>query len=388
MAYFRYDNSIANTSGQAIQGVSIAVLTQPANTVNQPGSPLATLFAASTSNSNTITAATWFGGQLTVTFGTTPSSDVIAGSYISLLSVNPTAFNGIYQVFSVSGNTVVLVALTNPGTYVSGGTVATSALPNPTFSDSNGNYFFYTTAGIYTVQVYDVLNRIPTIVFPDQNVVAGAANGSVTSVAMTMDGTIFAASVSGSPITAAGTFTPSLNTVTANYILAGPTGGSAAAPTYRALVASDLPANLPYVTSVAVACTVPSYLTATVSGSPVTTNGTITVALSANSQTANTFLAGAVSGGASTPVYRTIAQPDLPTLNGTVTLTGTTSQAVTFSTSFNSTPTVVVTPTSDTTATGPYWVVATVSGFTVFLHTQTSPPVTVAFNYVVFPHTS
>jgi len=50
----------------------------------------------------------------------------------------------------------------------------------------------------------------------------GAGTGTVTSVAMTMPGTIFNSSVSGSPITTSGTLAPSLVPVQAGYVLAGP----------------------------------------------------------------------------------------------------------------------------------------------------------------------
>ncbi len=62
--------------------------------------------------------------------------------------------------------------------------------------------------------------------------------GSVTSVALTMPA-IF--SVGGSPITTSGTLAVTLATETANTVFAGPTSGGAAAPTFRALVASDIP---------------------------------------------------------------------------------------------------------------------------------------------------
>lgn len=68
-----------------------------------------------------------------------------------------------------------------------------------------------------------------------------SGSGSVTSAGFTGDGVIFNSVVSGSPITASGTFAPSLLTQTANTCLAGPTSGSASAPTFRALVGADLP---------------------------------------------------------------------------------------------------------------------------------------------------
>jgi len=66
----------------------------------------------------------------------------------------------------------------------------------------------------------------------------GVGTGTVTSVALTLPN-IF--SVTGSPITESGTLAASLATQTANRVWAGPTTGSAAAPTFRALVAADIP---------------------------------------------------------------------------------------------------------------------------------------------------
>ena len=68
---------------------------------------------------------------------------------------------------------------------------------------------------------------------------SSAGSGTVTSVALTMPGTIFNSTVPGSPVTTAGTLAPTLATQTANTVLAGPASGSAAAPTFRALVYAD-----------------------------------------------------------------------------------------------------------------------------------------------------
>lgn len=68
----------------------------------------------------------------------------------------------------------------------------------------------------------------------------GGGSGTVTSVALSLPALF---SVSGSPITASGTLTASLATQSANLVWAGPSSGSAAAPTFRALVATDLPSH-------------------------------------------------------------------------------------------------------------------------------------------------
>jgi hypothetical protein len=66
-----------------------------------------------------------------------------------------------------------------------------------------------------------------------------AGSGTVSSVGLTAP-SIFA--VAGSPVTLSGQIAITLNTQAANRIFAGPTTGAAAAPTFRALVAADLPA--------------------------------------------------------------------------------------------------------------------------------------------------
>lgn len=71
-------------------------------------------------------------------------------------------------------------------------------------------------------------------------------------------------------------------------------------------------------TVTSVALTVPGVIfTSPVSGSPVTTAGTLALAL--KTQTANTCFAGPTSGGAATPTFRALVTADLPAGTGTIT---------------------------------------------------------------------
>jgi len=70
---------------------------------------------------------------------------------------------------------------------------------------------------------------------------AVAGSGSVTSVALSDGSTIPIYSISGSPVTSTGTLTFTLSNQNANLVFAGPATGSAAQPTFRSLVASDIP---------------------------------------------------------------------------------------------------------------------------------------------------
>lgn len=67
----------------------------------------------------------------------------------------------------------------------------------------------------------------------------GSGTGGVTSVGLALPSSVF--SVSGSPVTSSGTLTGAFTTQTENTVFAGPSSGSAAAPTFRALVGADLP---------------------------------------------------------------------------------------------------------------------------------------------------
>jgi hypothetical protein len=70
---------------------------------------------------------------------------------------------------------------------------------------------------------------------------AACSTGTVTSVGLLVPGILF--SVSGSPVTTSGSFSFVLLTQNANKVFAGPTTGVDATPTFRALVAADLPSH-------------------------------------------------------------------------------------------------------------------------------------------------
>lgn len=65
--------------------------------------------------------------------------------------------------------------------------------------------------------------------------------GTVTSVGLADGSTTPIYSISGSPVTTSGTLTFTLNNKNANLVFAGPSSGGAAQPTFRSLVAADIP---------------------------------------------------------------------------------------------------------------------------------------------------
>lgn len=72
----------------------------------------------------------------------------------------------------------------------------------------------------------------------------GSGSGTVTNVAMTGDGVIFETSVTGSPITSSGTLIPSLINQSANTVFAGPSTSPNKMPSFRSLVATDMPIGI------------------------------------------------------------------------------------------------------------------------------------------------
>lgn len=182
------------------------------------------------------------------------------------------------------------------------------------------------------------------------------STGTVTSVAATVPTSIL--SISGTPVSTTGTLAIDLVTQTANYVWAGPTTGAAANPTFRALVAADIP-TIPFsgvsgtvpvnqggtgqtTASAAFDALAPTqtgnsgkYLTTdgtntswgtaagtvtsvdlslplySMSGNPITSSGTITGTLS--SQTQN-YVFAAPFASTGTPAFRALDASDIPAL--------------------------------------------------------------------------
>jgi hypothetical protein len=314
MAFFRYDGSTRINAGPVVAGANIAILTQPAVTTTQPGSPLATIYSGPTSNAATLNSASYNGGLIILVFSTTPPADVIPGGFINVSGVSPSGYNNTWEVVTVSGNNVTVAipytfTAANPGTYVSGGTVATSVLPNPFQSDGNGNWFFYAAVTLYTVQIYGGAIAIEQLVFPDQSI-GTPGSGTITSLGLTMPAEF---TVAGSPVSGStGTFAVTKATQAANQVYAGPASGANAVPLFRALVAADITGLASgSVTSVGLSVVVPSRQTATITNSPLSSTGTLTATITDNAQTSNLVYAGPSSGGSGVPTFRALVAADI-----------------------------------------------------------------------------
>ena len=106
-------------------------------------------------------------------------------------------------------------------------------------TDPTSNFvgrMIYTTTGTDRIEFYNGSAWVKLAHYDE------ISAGSVTSVGLAFDaaaGNVFG--TTGSPVTSTGDITLTLDTQSPNYVFAGPTTGSAAAPTFRALVAADIP---------------------------------------------------------------------------------------------------------------------------------------------------
>ena len=162
----------------------------------------------------------------------TPSFRAIVAADIPTLNQNTTGTSANITATS-NGTLTTLSALSLPYSQLSG-TVPTW---NQNTTGQAGTVA--TISGLITAGTNITITGSGTSGSP-YSISASASGGTVTSVTFTGDGTILSSTPS-SAVTTSGTVTATLKTQTANTVLAGPTTGSAANPTFRALVAADVP---------------------------------------------------------------------------------------------------------------------------------------------------
>ena len=302
--------------------------------------------------------------------GAAGAPSTLANAELAFNEVDDTLYYG-KGTGGAGGSATTVEAIAGIGAFV--GLSGTQTITgNKTFS---GTVALGSSATATTPTTGDNTTKVATTAFV-QSALSGSGLGTVTSVALTAPSFI---TVSGSPITSAGTIALSLASQTANQVFAAP-NGSSGAPTFRSLVAADIPsltstylglstggtvsgattfsgtvalgssatATTPTIgdstTKVATTAFVNSqgFLTSavssvglslpsifTVTGSPVTSTGTLTGTLA--SQTANHVFV-APNGSNGTPTFRTLVAADIPslpylsssggTVSGNLTLTG------------------------------------------------------------------
>lgn len=123
----------------------------------------------------------------------------------------------------------------------SGSRTAPSSQANPITTDPNGEYSFAAADGLYDITITggDISSKLiaNVILYDDLNTAPSPALGTVTSVSATVPAFM---TVTGSPVTGAGTLGLTMNSQTQNLVLASPAAASGT-PDFRALVTNDLP---------------------------------------------------------------------------------------------------------------------------------------------------
>ena len=165
------------------------------------------------------------------------------------MSYNPLTANGNLEMAGSTSGRVVMSASAVTSTYSLIWPSAQAASSGYVLvNDGAGNLSWGPGGGGGAVSSLNSLTGALTIVAgsgitvtpsgPNITIAATGGGGGVSSVGLSLP-SIF--TVTNSPVTSSGTLTATLNTQSANTVFAGPTTGSAASPTFRALVAADIP---------------------------------------------------------------------------------------------------------------------------------------------------
>ena len=189
---------------------------------------------------NTSSAPTWStltsGTSILYGDGSGGFSNVTIGSGVSFVAGTLSATG--------SGGTVTSVTGTSPVVSSGGNTPAISLATaygdtlNP-YASKTANTILAAPSGSAGVPTFRALTTADLPALP-------YGTGTVTSVGLSLPSIM---AVTNSPVTTSGTLTGTLTTQAVNSIFAGPSSGSAAAPTFRALTTTDIP-SLSYVSSV------------------------------------------------------------------------------------------------------------------------------------------
>lgn len=221
---------------------------------------LATSGVVKAQSANTLLAGPTTGGATVPAFRSLVAADIPALPYASSTLTSAHLFVGN------GSNVATDVVLSGDATLANTGalTIANNAVSNAKLAQMPTNTIKGNNTGgtanaldLTTTQVTAMLNQFTTTL---QGVVPGSGGGStnflradgtwaapsgtggtVTSVAFSDASSAPIFTITGSPVTTSGTLTETLSTQTANTVFSGPTTGGATQPTFRSLVAADIP---------------------------------------------------------------------------------------------------------------------------------------------------
>ena len=207
-----------------------SLIAQTANTVFAgPGSagPTAPTFRALAAADIPVLAASKItSGQLATAQGGTALATI--GTASQVLGVNVGATGLEYKSLTAGANVTITPTAGTITIASSGGASGYATVDNQATPLTQRATVNFTGAGVTAVDNSGASRTDVTI------------PATVTSVTFTGDGVVLSSTPS-TAVTTSGTVTASLNTQTAHFVLAGPTSAGPTAPTFRALVAADVP---------------------------------------------------------------------------------------------------------------------------------------------------
>lgn len=234
-----------NATGNIIRGPN------GGNGTNIPGGSLTLQGGASNGSTSGGNLNLYGGGTVTGTMG----SVNINANTNSATSINTGTSTGTVTIGN-SLNNINLPKLSATSVVLTDGSknLTSTAPANNTYLYYNGTNFTWTTAatlGSFTATAPLTYNNTTGVFAINQSTTStdgylssadwNIFNNKVGSITLNTPSSIFANPLSFSVSTGTATGTLSLNTQTANTIFAGPASGVAATPTFRTLVASDIP---------------------------------------------------------------------------------------------------------------------------------------------------
>lgn len=222
---------VAVGGGGSVLSVALAlpnIFTVSGSPVTSTGTLTGTL---ATQSANLVFAGPASGSAATPTFRGLASADIPSLSYVSSVT-------GIAPVVS-SGGLTPAISMAKSTASVDG---YLAAADFTTFNGKQAPLTFNSPLSNSSSTISIAQSTTSTngyLSSTDWNTFNSKGAGTVTSVNVTAPSSII--SSSGGPITSTGTIAQSLVTQSANMVWAGPTSGSAAAPTFRSIVAADVP---------------------------------------------------------------------------------------------------------------------------------------------------
>lgn len=181
----------------------------------------------------------------TVTLGSNPSSNTSQlnlGGYNSVGGVGYHGFLAVKNTYASATNPNKWFRLNSAG----GIEIINNAYSATIFSLSDAGVLssvtmdasVINTGTVATARLGSGTANSTTYLRGDGTWAAVTSGGSVTSVGLSLPAMF---TVTGSPVTGSGTLAASLANQSANLVFAGPSSGAAATPTFRSLVAADIP---------------------------------------------------------------------------------------------------------------------------------------------------